>query len=93
MQVDGKKILVDPVFSVETTPITFNIQAFKGTDIYTTQDMPEIDPVNLLQDLPGCVFCAGTNHWKLESVPIVILIVDLLFEFHKVQIYNRGISR
>ena len=43
MQVDGKKILVDPVASGAASPVSFNIKAFKGTDIYTTEDMPEID--------------------------------------------------
>ena len=43
MQVDGKKILVDPVFSGAASPVSFNIKAFKGTDIYTTDDIPGID--------------------------------------------------
>ncbi|MEO6838621.1 MAG: MBL fold metallo-hydrolase [Ginsengibacter sp.] len=43
MQVDGKKILVDPVFSGAASPVSFNIKAFKGTDVYTTEDIPEID--------------------------------------------------
>ena len=43
MQIDGKKILVDPVFSGAASPVSFNIKAFKGTDIYTTDDIPEID--------------------------------------------------
>ena len=43
MQVNGKKILVDPVFSGAASPVSFNIKAFKGTDIYTPDDLPEID--------------------------------------------------
>src|SRR6185312_2460750 len=43
IQVDGKKILVDPVFSGAASPVSFNIKAFKGTDIYTTDDIPAID--------------------------------------------------
>ncbi|HUZ59202.1 MAG TPA: MBL fold metallo-hydrolase [Hanamia sp.] len=42
IQLDGKKILVDPVFSGAASPVS-NIKAFKGTDIYTTEDIPEID--------------------------------------------------
>jgi len=42
IQVDGKKILVDPVFSGAPSPVS-NIKAFKGTDIYTTEDISEID--------------------------------------------------
>lgn len=43
MQVDGKKILADPVFSGAASPFSFSIKAFKGTDVYTTEDIPEID--------------------------------------------------
>lgn len=43
IQADRKKILVDPVFSGAASPVSFNIKAFKGTDIYTTEDIPEID--------------------------------------------------
>ncbi len=43
IQVDGKKILVDPVFSGAASPVSFNIKAFKGTDVYTTEDIPDID--------------------------------------------------
>jgi L-ascorbate metabolism protein UlaG (beta-lactamase superfamily) len=43
IQVDGKKILVDPVLSGSASPLSFNIKAFKGTDVYTTEDIPDID--------------------------------------------------
>ena len=43
MQIDKKRILVDPVFSGAASPVSFNIKAFKGTDIYTADDIPEID--------------------------------------------------
>ena len=43
MQIDKKRILVDPVFSSAASPVSFNIKAFKGTDIYTADDIPEID--------------------------------------------------
>jgi len=50
IQVDGKKILVDPVFSGQASPIPGNIKAFKGSDIYTTQDIPEIDYLFISHD-------------------------------------------
>ena len=50
MQVDGKKILVDPVFSGAASPVSFNIKAFKGTDIYTTEDIPEINFLFITHD-------------------------------------------
>jgi L-ascorbate metabolism protein UlaG (beta-lactamase superfamily) len=50
MQVDGKKILVDPVFSGSASPIKFTTKSFRGTDIYTTDDMPEIDYLFITHD-------------------------------------------
>jgi L-ascorbate metabolism protein UlaG (beta-lactamase superfamily) len=50
MQVDGKKILVDPIFSGAASPVSFNIKAFKGTDIYTTEDIPEINFLFITHD-------------------------------------------
>ena len=40
IQVDGKKILVDPVFSGSASPIKFTTRSFKGSDVYSTDDMP-----------------------------------------------------
>jgi L-ascorbate metabolism protein UlaG (beta-lactamase superfamily) len=50
MQLDGKKILVDPVLSGYASPISFTTKAFKGTDIYTTDDIPEIDYLFITHD-------------------------------------------
>jgi len=50
MQVDGKRILVDPVFSHSASPFSFSIKAFKGTNIYTTDDMPAIDLLIITHD-------------------------------------------
>jgi len=43
IQVDGKKILVDPVLSGAASPLSFTTRSFPGSDIYTTNDIPEID--------------------------------------------------
>lgn len=43
MQLDGKKVLVDPVFSGAASPVSFTTRSFKGSDVYTTDDMPPID--------------------------------------------------
>ena len=50
MQVDGKRILVDPVFSGHASPFAFSIKAFKGSNIYTTDDMPDIDFLFITHD-------------------------------------------
>ncbi|RYD89439.1 MAG: MBL fold metallo-hydrolase, partial [Sphingobacteriales bacterium] len=43
MQVDGKTLLVDPVFSGSASPIPVTTKAFKGSDVYGVDDFPEID--------------------------------------------------
>ena len=50
MQVDGVKILVDPVFGGNASPISFTTKAFKGTDVYAAEDIPEIDYLFLSHD-------------------------------------------
>lgn len=43
MQLDGKTFLVDPVFSNHASPLSFTVNAFKGSNVYSAADMPEID--------------------------------------------------
>ena len=43
MQIDGKNILVDPVFSNYASPVFFINKTFPGTNIYAPNDMPDID--------------------------------------------------
>ncbi len=50
MQVDGRKILVDPVFSGNASPLRFTTKSFEGSDIYTVTDIPEIDYLFLTHD-------------------------------------------
>lgn len=50
MQIDGKKILVDPVFSGSASPFSFMVQSFKGSDIYTPDDFPAIDYLFITHD-------------------------------------------
>lgn len=50
MQIDGKRILVDPVLSGSASPISFTTKSFHGTDIYTTEDIPEIDYLIITHD-------------------------------------------
>lgn len=49
LQIDGKRILVDPVFH-HASPVSFVNKAFKGTDIYTAEDMPDIDYLVITHD-------------------------------------------
>lgn len=50
MQVDGKRFLVDPVFCGHASPFSFAIPAFAGADVYTVQDIPEIDYLLITHD-------------------------------------------
>lgn len=50
IQVDGKKLLVDPVLSGSASPLSFTNKAFDGTNIYTTDDLPEIDYLFISHD-------------------------------------------
>lgn len=50
IQIDGKKILIDPVLSGAASPVSFTTKAFKGSDIYRTEDIPEIDYLFISHD-------------------------------------------
>ena len=59
MQIDGKRILVDPVLSGYASPISFTVKAFKGTDRYTAEDIQDIDYLFISHD-----------HWDHLFVPV-----------------------
>ncbi|AWI26163.1 MBL fold metallo-hydrolase [Flavobacterium pallidum] len=50
MQLEGRKILVDPVFSGAASPIPATTRSFKGADVYDTEDIPEIDYLFISHD-------------------------------------------
>ncbi len=50
IQLDGIKILVDPVFSGNASPIPGTVKSFPGTDIYTVDDIPEVDYLLISHD-------------------------------------------
>jgi L-ascorbate metabolism protein UlaG (beta-lactamase superfamily) len=50
LQIDGKKILVDPVFSGSASPVKFTTKSFKGSDVYTADDIPVIDYLFITHD-------------------------------------------
>lgn len=49
MQLDGRRILVDPVF-YDAAPVSFLNKPFVGTDIYKAEDMPDIDYLIITHD-------------------------------------------
>jgi len=50
IQVDGRKILVDPVFSGAASPIKSTTRSFPGSDAYGMDDMPQLDYLFLTHD-------------------------------------------
>jgi L-ascorbate metabolism protein UlaG (beta-lactamase superfamily) len=50
MQLEGKTILVDPVFSGAASPVKATTRSFSGSDIYSVEDLPEIDFLFLSHD-------------------------------------------
>jgi len=50
MQINGKRILVDPVFSGNASPVPNSVKSFIGTDRYTVADLPEIDYLFISHD-------------------------------------------
>lgn len=43
LQLDGIRILVDPVLSDHASPFSFMVRAFPGTSVYTADDIPDVD--------------------------------------------------
>jgi L-ascorbate metabolism protein UlaG (beta-lactamase superfamily) len=50
IQIDGKRFLIDPVFSGNASPVPNSNKSFIGTDVYTAADMPEIDYLLITHD-------------------------------------------
>lgn len=50
MQVGGKRIVVDPVLSGAASPVAFTTRSFKGSDIYSVDDLPAIDYLFITHD-------------------------------------------
>lgn len=63
IQLGGKRILVDPVFSDHAGPFSFINKTFPGTDIYSARDMPDIDCLLISHD-----------HWDHLDYPTVIAL-------------------
>ena len=50
VQLGGRRILIDPVFSTFASPVFFANRAFEGTNLYTAEDMPDIDYLLISHD-------------------------------------------
>ncbi|HET7000902.1 MAG TPA: MBL fold metallo-hydrolase [Puia sp.] len=61
MQIDGKRILVDPVFSGNASPLRYTTKSFAGSDIYDVSDLPDIDYLFITHD-----------HWDHLDYPTIL---------------------
>ena len=50
LQIDGKRFLVDPVFSGAASPIPPTTRSFKGADVYNADDIPQLDYLVITHD-------------------------------------------
>lgn len=50
IQTNGLKLLIDPVFSGNASPVPGTTRAFKGTNNYSAEDMPAIDYLLISHD-------------------------------------------
>lgn len=50
LQIDGKRFLIDPVFSGAASPVSFTTKSFVGTDVYATEDFSAIDYLLITHD-------------------------------------------
>ncbi len=50
IQVGGKKLLVDPVFSGNASPIKGTTRSFDGSDVYSADDIPALDYLFITHD-------------------------------------------
>ena len=65
LQLGGRRILIDPVFSPYASPVFFINKAFPGSNIYAAADMPEID-----------VLAISHDHWDHLDYPTVMALKD-----------------
>ena len=63
LQLGGRRILIDPVFSSYASPVFFINKAFPGSNVYTAADMPEID-----------VLAISHDHWDHLDYPTVMAL-------------------
>lgn len=50
VQLEGKRLLIDPVLSSYAAPIALSTRAFDGTNLYSVGEMPDIDVLLITHD-------------------------------------------
>lgn len=65
IQLDGKRFLIDPVFSGNASPVFGSVKAFAGSNDYQASDMPDID-----------VLLISHDHWDHLDYGTIRLLKD-----------------
>lgn len=65
LQIDGIKVLIDPVFSENASPVPFTNLAFKGSNRYSVDDIPVVDYLLITHD-----------HWDHLDYPTIMGLKD-----------------
>ena len=63
LQLNGIRILIDPVFSSWASPLPFINKAFAGSNVYTAEDIPDIDLLVISHD-----------HWDHLDYPTLMAL-------------------
>ena len=69
IQLDGRRILIDPILSDYAAPFSFMNRAFAGTNVYKPEDMPEIDGLLISHD-----------HWDHLDYHTVMALIQIRFQ-------------
>ena len=76
IQANGRRILVDPVFSDIAAPFSFLNKAFAGTSVYQVEDMPEIDCLLISHD--HRITSYNVCYTKLLRVPFMDFFLGIV---------------
>lgn len=71
IQIEGKRILVDPVFSGNASPIPGSNKSFSGADIYSAEDFPAIDYLLLTHDHYDHLDYETTLKFKTKTAKVI----------------------
>lgn len=69
LQLAGRRILIDPVFSSYASPVFFANRAFLGSNVYQAADIPDIDLLIMSHD-----------HWDHLDYPTILALKDKIQE-------------
>ena len=69
LQLAGRRILIDPVFSSYASPVFFLNRAFPGSNVYRAADIPAVDLLIMSHD-----------HWDHLDYPTIMALKDKIGE-------------